>query len=437
MIKFVVFFLLSLDLYANHLNIKLYSVTDNHNSYAIYENDILLTNTDKLKIELTSNKDSKVDIYYKFKDKIDQLGTIKLSKNEISTFPKDDFLNFDEEGEVALIFSENDKELTNFHITYIESKNIPLPIESNEKYGIDPEQIITNDRGIKEKQAYKSLVQSTVVVKTPNELGSGVVVSKKGEILTNYHVIKNQSTVNIAFKPKSEYATNPSQNSFLKAKVVKVDTLKDLALLQILDSQALNELNPIEFSKWGKLSTGDDVFMMGHPQGEYFTLGSGTISAIRQNYKWNDHKANFVIQTQSAASKGNSGGPLLGQDYKLIGINSFSNTAGQNLNFAVSIADINDFLSKKESQNFVIKIDNNYKNYTKLSFKSGNDKNNTPLTQFYLDSNNNGKVDLIAIDVGNNGIYNYLLFDSNEDGSFEKKAYDKDGDGVIERVVNY
>ena len=274
-------------------------------------------------------------------------------------------------------------------------------------------------------------------MKTPNELGSGVLFSDSGQIITNYHVVKNQSDIEIAFKPQSRYASNPLKNTFLKARLIKFDILKDLALLQLLDTKSSKFYEPIQLSKFDNIQEGSDVFTMGHPQGEYFTLGFGTISAIRENYKWNDHKARYVIQTQSATSKGNSGGPLLGEDYKLIGINSFSNTEGQNLNFAVSIVDIKEFIVTKESQNLAIKVDNNFKNYTKLSFKHGLDTKNKPLTIYYLDGNKNGKVDLIAIDVGNNGVYNYLLFDTNEDGIFEKKAYDKDGDCVIERVINY
>lgn len=123
----------------------------------------------------------------------------------------------------------------------------------------------------------------------------------------------------------------------------------------------------------------------------------------------------------------------MGEDYKLIGLNSFSNTQGQNLNFAVSVNDIDEFLSKKTDDVFKIKLDNQYKKYVKLSSKNGVDINNTPLIEYSLDGNQNNIQDLLAIDVGDNGVYNYLLFDEDEDGSFEKKAYDKDGDGVIER----
>lgn len=418
-------------------DVKTTSVTEDKNSYDVYNGDVLFANQDKIQFTFLSKTDTTIQINSAYKNSVNHMKKIELKKDEIVKFPKEDFLNFDQEGDVKFEFKDTTTTQI-IHLKYIKNKSKKtVQTKDDAKYAINPNDIIGNSRGVKEKEAYSHLVKSTVVVETPDEIGSGVIISKDGKILTNYHVVKNQNSANIAFKPKSKYATNPDKNSFLKAKILKVDPLKDLALLQILDTSFLKDLTPVEFASLDDVDIGEDIYTMGHPQKEYFTLGWGTVSSIRQNYSWNTHKANFVIQTQSATSKGNSGGPLLGEDYKLIGLNSFSNTQGQNLNFAVSIDDINEFLSKEANDIFQIQLDNKYKGYAKLSSKSGYDKENIPFTQFELDGNKNNIVDLLAIDVGNNGIYNYLLFDEDEDGSFEKKAYDKDGDGIIERVVVY
>ena len=71
------------------------------------------------------------------------------------------------------------------------------------------------------------------------------------------------------------------------------------------------------------------------------------ISQVRQNYTWHttlNHKVNFIIQTKNSISSGNSGGPLVDENINLVGINTFSNTKGQNLNYAVSIYDIKEFI---------------------------------------------------------------------------------------------
>ncbi len=94
---------------------------------------------------------------------------------------------------------------------------------------------------------------------------------------------------------------------------------------------------------------GADVHAIGHPQGEAWTYTAGVVSQIRLGYKWlySDrlrHTAD-VIQTQTPISGGNSGGPLLSEGGTLIGVNSFADESGQNINFAVGIKDINTFLA--------------------------------------------------------------------------------------------
>jgi len=270
-------------------------------------------------------------------------------------------------------------------------------------------------------------------------IGAGVVVSKNGEILTNYHVVKNNNFVNIAFKPKSKYKTTPSKNSFLKAKVIKIDKQKDLALVKILDKDILKDLKPITFAKLDDINIGADIFTIGHPQNQLFTLDSGMISQVRQNYKWSttiNHKVDFIIQTKNSISSGNSGGPLVDENLNLVGINTFSNIKGQNLNYAVSIYDIKKFLETKHSDN----IDHNQSDkivYKILDIKKGHNTSGIKLVTYFMDSNNNNIVDLVAIDVNDDGIKNYFLFDNNEDGIYDKKAYDKDGDGIIERTLVY
>jgi len=417
-------------------DVRTLSVTEDKNSYDVYDGDVLFINQDKIQFSFSSKADTTLQINYVYKDSVNHMKKIELKKDEIVKFPKEDFLNFDQEGDVKFEFKDATTTQT-LHLKYVKNKPKKITkITQDAKYAINLNDIEGNSRGVKEKEAYNHLVKSTVIVETPNEIGSGVVISKDGKILTNYHVIKNQESANIAFKPK--YGTNPSKNSFFKAKVVKIDPIKDLALLELIDTNVLNSVIPIAFAEHKNIEEGEDIYLMGHPQKEYFTFDYGVVSAIRENYAWNSHIANYVIQTKTSISKGNSGGPLLGEDYKLIGLNSFSNTKGQNLNFAISIYDIKEFLTQKESDILALKVDNNhYKKYKKLSAKSGYDTKNIPFTEYELDSNQNSIKDLLAIDVGNDGVYNYLLFDENEDGSFEKKAYDKDGDGIIERVVIY
>lgn len=447
MFRYIALFLLSSSIVLSEIIIKTVGYINNHD-YAIYDNDVVFLD-EHIKFMVLSDLDTKLDIEYIFENKINKLSTINLERNKIVSFPNDKSgLKFDNEGDVVFLFKQNNHTVKQFTIKYKSSMNQMVDKQnkettqdtmlSNYSYGINPLNIISNQRGDKEKEAYKSMIKSTVVIESSSgELGSGVVISKNGEILTNYHVVKNSSYVNVAFKPKSKHKSIPSKNSFLKASIIKVDTKRDLAIVKILDKQTLRDIIPIKLSNLDDIDIGDDIFTLGHPQGELFTLGTGIVSQVRDNYTWTNHKVNFIIQTQSSISSGNSGGPLVNTSYDLIGINTFSKTKGQNLNYAVSINDIKEFVSKKDTLKFEIKSNNKNKAYEVLNIKNGFDTKKIPISTVSLDSNKNKVVDLVAIDVGRNGVYNYLLFDSNEDGKFDKRAYDKDGDGIVERTMVY
>jgi S1-C subfamily serine protease len=421
----------------------------NGSQYSVYDNDFIFIG-EGLKFTIKSDKDKTVELFYLQDGKKIFIKNIEVKNSTITTFPEDnDVLKFDSEGEVTFVFEEHGKKIEEINIHFVSQdnyivaqKNISIteknPLQ-NATYAIDPSTIISNQRGEKEKLIYKKLLKSTVLIESDSgELGSGVIISKDGKILTNWHVTKNNPAINIAFKPSSIYATDPSKNTFYKAKIIKMDKQKDLAIIQIIDKQVIKDLTPIKFAKVKNLSVGDDIFTIGHPEGEPFTFDTGIISQIRGNYTWKTneyHQANYIIQTKNSISSGNSGGPLVNDNLELVGLNTFSNTKGQNLNFAVSVDDIADFIANKKSSAIALNTDRTKMKYKVLEVKNGFDTNKTPIATYYMDSNNNGIVDLVAIDVGRKGVFNYYLFDSNEDGKFEKKAYDKDGDGIVERTL--
>lgn len=263
------------------VEVDVVSITKDKNSYKVYDRDILFTNEDKIQFSFISEKDTDLEIEYFFKNKLSKLTTMKLKKDKKVNFPEEDFLNFDQEGDVVFVFKSKNQ-IKKLHLKYLKTSTK----KSNQsiqdiKYALDPNEIISNSRGLKEKEAYNHLIKSTVVVETSNEIGAGVVISKDGKILTNYHVIKNKQDINIAFKPKSKYATNPTKNSFLKTKILKIDPIKDLALLEILDKSLIEDIEAIKLSTLDEVDIGEDIYVMGHPQKEYFTLGWGTVSSVR------------------------------------------------------------------------------------------------------------------------------------------------------------
>ncbi|MDD3854409.1 Do family serine endopeptidase [Sulfurimonas sp.] len=139
-------------------------------------------------------------------------------------------------------------------------------------------------------------------------LGSGVIVSKDGYIITNNHVIDgaNQITVNLA-GDKKEY----------EAKVIGKDEKSDLAIIKI---EAKN-LNAITFYNSDKVKVGDVVFALGNPFGVGETITQGIVSATGRSGVGIVEYEDF-IQTDASINPGNSGGALINSAGHLIGINS-------------------------------------------------------------------------------------------------------------------
>lgn len=172
-------------------------------------------------------------------------------------------------------------------------------------------------------RVYKRAVPAVVYIETDQgSIGSGAVISRRGEVLTNWHVIAGARKIAVAFKPQDRPEVR-RELAFL-AHVVKVDKRADLALLRISAPPA--NLTVLPLGNMASIEVGQDAHAIGHPEGEVWTYTTGTISQIRPGYQWVtesqlQHKAD-VIQTQTAINPGNSGGPLLNDRGQIIGVNS-------------------------------------------------------------------------------------------------------------------
>ena len=174
---------------------------------------------------------------------------------------------------------------------------------------------------------------SVVIVETENGLGSGFFISSD-EILTNYHVIENSTSISITDKFKKRSS----------AVVIKKDLRRDLAILKTNTSG-----KPVKFFS-GKLKQGEMVEALGHPKGRRFSLTKGWISAIRKEssvYSATGAPDVLFIQTDAAINPGNSGGPLFYKD-EVVGVNTqgLHKDSTEGMNFAVHFSEVNKFLSK-------------------------------------------------------------------------------------------
>jgi len=171
--------------------------------------------------------------------------------------------------------------------------------------------------------------------KSENSLGSGVIISKDGYIVTNNHVIEGADEISVTI--------NHRDREFI-AKVVGRDKGSDLAVIKI-DAK---ELKPITFSSIEDVQLGDVVFAIGNPFGVGQTVTQGIISALNKYGVGINQYENF-IQTDASINPGNSGGALIDSRGALIGINSaiLSPSGGNNgIGFTIPINMVKNIVSK-------------------------------------------------------------------------------------------
>ena len=141
-----------------------------------------------------------------------------------------------------------------------------------------------------------------------SSLGSGVIISEDGYIVTNNHVIENADEIVVTLlEGDKEY----------KAKVIGTDPKTDLAIIKIDEKN----LSAVKFADSSKAMEGDIVFAIGNPFGVGGTITQGIISALNKNNIGLNQYENF-IQTDASINPGNSGGALVDSRGALLGINS-------------------------------------------------------------------------------------------------------------------
>lgn len=159
-----------------------------------------------------------------------------------------------------------------------------------------------------------------------NSLGSGVIVSSQGLILTNHHVIEAADEIEVAM----------ADGRTMPARVVGTDPETDLAVLKV----DVKDLPSITLARAENVNVGDVVLAIGNPFGVGQTVTQGIISAVGRNHLGINTFENF-IQTDAPINPGNSGGALIDAEGNLVGINSaiYSRSGGSmGIGFAIPVS---------------------------------------------------------------------------------------------------
>ena len=209
---------------------------------------------------------------------------------------------------------------------------------------------IPEEAGLSLQEIYQKNIPSVVSItsqgRAGGSTGTGVILSDKGYIVTNAHVVEDASSVSIQL----------TDDRVFQASLIGSDEITDLAVLFI----EADSLVPAEFGDSAMLRVGDTVTAIGDPLGAEFrgSFTDGIISAINRDVAM-EGRTMSLIQTNAALNSGNSGGPLINSYGQVIGINTmkigaFTDRAGvEGLGFAIPSATVKDVVDQLIDQGYV------------------------------------------------------------------------------------
>jgi len=176
-------------------------------------------------------------------------------------------------------------------------------------------------------------VRGVVNIGTDISAGTGFIVDSSGYVLTNQHVIQGSSFIRILTYDGDVY----------NAELVAQDVFLDLALIKVE-----GEFSELEFADSDSVQVGEKVIAIGNPLGLSFTVTEGIISAVKRT---GPNGVQAYIQTDVTLNPGNSGGPLINKQGKVVGVNNFKIGGAESLGFALESNVVSEFVDNALTQN--------------------------------------------------------------------------------------
>ncbi|WDE95456.1 trypsin-like peptidase domain-containing protein [Lentisphaera profundi] len=193
------------------------------------------------------------------------------------------------------------------------------------------------------KELVDRVNESVVMVKTPRGLGSGVIISDDGYLLTNYHVVEKETQISVTLYKKAKNTFEKIE--LKKVKIIALQPYRDIALLKLdLSEKEGLSFKPAPFSPDFKIDPGNLIFAIGSPLGLERTVTQGIVSSNMRNIG----QLRF-IQTDTAINPGNSGGPLFNSKGEIVGLVCAGSAQFQGLGFGIPMSDIINFLTHRSA----------------------------------------------------------------------------------------
>jgi len=182
---------------------------------------------------------------------------------------------------------------------------------------------------------------AVVQVRTPSGLGSGFIINEEGYLITNFHVIENETQISVeVYHQKSGQL---ERKSYKHVKIIAINKFSDLALLKIEDQDAPS-FAKVLLGDSDALSVGERVFAIGSPLGLERTVTEGIVST-----KTRPMQGELYLQTTAQINPGNSGGPLFDLRGEVVGVTNMKITFGEGLGFAIPAEAVKYFLQHRDA----------------------------------------------------------------------------------------
>ena len=189
----------------------------------------------------------------------------------------------------------------------------------------------------------KRFGEAVVMVRNPGGLGTGFLISRDGHLVTNYHVVENNTRLQVTLFRKTDKGFE--KNEFRKVRIVALQPLRDLAILQLDPDETKGKLpEPVVLNDRDDLRVGDLVFAIGNPAGLERSVTQGIVSSTTRTI---DQMR--LIQTDAAINPGTSGGPSFHARGEVVAVACAGAAVFEGLAFGIPANELIDFLVHRDT----------------------------------------------------------------------------------------
>jgi serine protease Do len=189
----------------------------------------------------------------------------------------------------------------------------------------------------------KRFGEAVVMVRNPGGLGTGFLISRDGHLVTNYHVVENNTRLQVTLFRRTDKGFEKTE--LRKVKIVALQPLRDLALLQLDLEEAKGKFpEPVVINDRDDLRVGDLVFAIGNPLGMERTVTQGIVSSTTRTIE-----QMRLIQTDAAINPGNSGGPIFNARGEVVAVACAGAAIFDGLAFGIPANELIDFLVHRDT----------------------------------------------------------------------------------------